>query len=141
MLCYFRSQLNKTPGIHSESQLSEELASLPFSDYFVIYTGIPLAPISYNFYKRQEPNNPDRPVLDLSEEGPVLPTYTNTTLPSGGILKKYQLLTPELITSLTVFLFIISPILIFGLKALAGIQNPIRLDVSKTFDAQERKNQ
>jgi len=130
-------QLNCRP----ESLLHEELASLPFPDYFVIYTGIPSASSSNDLFKRQAPYDPDRPVLDLLEEESVLPAYTNTTLPNGGILKKYQLLTPELITSLSVFLFIMLPILFVGLSALAGVQNPIRLDVSKTFNAQERKNQ
>jgi len=64
--------------------------------------------------------------------------YTNT---SSGILNKYQLLTPALITSLLVFFFIILPIVFCGINALASIQNPIRMDMTKSFNALEKKNQ
>lgn len=62
-------------------------------------------------------------------------------LPEGGILKRYQLLTPGLITSLIVVLFVFFPVLFVGVNALASIQNPIKLDLPKGFSAQEKKNQ
>ncbi|KAI0301936.1 hypothetical protein B0F90DRAFT_1810010 [Multifurca ochricompacta] len=39
--------------------------------------------------------------------------------PSGGILARYQLLTPALITSLLLALFVLVPIVLFGISALA----------------------
>lgn len=66
---------------------------------------------------------------------------SNSTLPEGGILKRYQLLTPGLILSLLVAFFVLVPIVILGVSALAGIQSSVRMDAPKGFNAQERKNQ
>lgn len=116
-----------------ESMLADELSLLAttFPDHLVVYTGSPLP----SHYKRQLAETPDRPVLD------TVPLADNTTLPTGGILKKYQLLTPGLITALLVAFFILVPVTTLGLNALASIQNPLRVDTSKSFNAQERKNQ
>ena len=112
--------------------LAEELSLLAttFPDHLVVYTGSPLP----SHYKRQQP---DRPVLNF-DAGTLA---ANTTLPTGGILKRFQLLTPGLITALLVTFFVLVPVTMLGLNALASIQNPSRMDTSKTFNAQERKNQ
>lgn len=112
--------------------LAEELSLLAttFPDHLVVYTGSPL-PLHF---KRQQP---DRPALDF-DAGTLA---ANTTLPTGGILKRFQLLTPGLITALLVTFFVLVPVTMLGLNALASIQNPSRMDTSKTFNAQERKNQ
>lgn len=117
----------------SESLLADELSLLAttFPDHLVVYTGSPLP----SHYKRQSP--PERPVLNFD----AVPLTANATLPTGGILKRYQLLTPGLITGLLVAFFILVPVTMLGLNALASIQNPLRVDTSKTFNAQERKNQ
>ena len=112
-----------------------------FPNHLFIFIGSPLPLHTPNFFKRQVPNNIDRPVLDLLTDETVSMTYANATLPVGGILKKYQLLTSELIVSLLVFLFIMLPIVFFGLEALASVQNPIRTDITKSSLSQERKNQ
>lgn len=65
----------------------------------------------------------------------------NTTLTEGGILKRYQLLTPALITSLLVVFFVFIPIVMLGVNALNSIQSPIRTEAPKYFNAQERKDQ
>ena len=116
-----------------ESMLSDELSLLAttFPDHLVVYTGSLLRP----HHKRQSLDISDRPVLD------VVPPVDNTTLSTGGILKRFQLLTPALITALLVTFFILVPVTMLGLNALASIQNPLRVDTSKTFNAQERKNQ
>lgn len=67
--------------------------------------------------------------------------YANSTLPEGGILKRYQLLTPGLITVLLIVFFILVPVVMVGMQALASIQTPIRVDLPKNFNSQERKNQ
>jgi len=125
-----------------ERLLGIELESLAaeFPDHIVIYTGSLLFSA---FSKRQAVEIPDRPVLDISPKPLTFSASTaaNTTLPSGGILKRYQILTPGLITILLVVLFVFLPVLLVGMNALASIQNPVRTDVSKSFNAQERKNQ
>ncbi|KJA21671.1 hypothetical protein HYPSUDRAFT_140237 [Hypholoma sublateritium FD-334 SS-4] len=128
-----------------ESLLSSDLASLAatFPNHLVVYTGS--TPSSHMPTKRQSSPTPDRPILDLSEVATSTPksasAAANTTLPEGGILKRYQLLTPALITGLLVAFFLLVPVLYFALGTLASIQIPIRSDVGKTFSALEKKNQ
>lgn len=129
----------------SESLLSSDLSSLAvtFPNHLVVYTGS--APSSHGHTKRQSSPTTDRPILDLSDVATATPklvsTAANTTLPEGGILKRYQLLTPALITGLLVAFFLLLPVLYFALGTLASIQIPIRSDVGKTFSALEKKNQ
>ncbi|KAJ7599119.1 hypothetical protein C8J56DRAFT_915890 [Mycena floridula] len=60
----------------------------------------------------------------------------------GGILHRYQLLTPGIILTLLVFLFLLLPIVIFGIRTLASIQSPlIRGEVPKGYSAADKKNQ
>ena len=128
-------------AIFVERLLGIELESIAaeFPDHFVIYTGSPLSPA---FSKRQAADTPNRPILDMTSQPLTFSSVAaNTTLPSGGILKKYQILTPGLITILLVVFFIFMPVLLIGMSVLASIQNPVRTDVSKSFNAQERKNQ
>ncbi|KAI0269402.1 hypothetical protein BC834DRAFT_866123 [Gloeopeniophorella convolvens] len=61
--------------------------------------------------------------------------------PEGGILARYQLLTPALITSLLLVLFILVPVVLLGVSALASIQSPLRVQPPKGFNADEKKNQ
>lgn len=91
------------------------------------------------FSKRQAPNSPDRPTIDLSSDDDF--TAPNHTLPKGGILKRYQILNQNIITALLVVLFVLVPVTLGGFKALASIQSPLRSDAPKSFNAQERKNQ
>lgn len=143
-----------------ESLLSSELTALAstFPNHLVIYTG---SYPSHEHAKRQASLSPDRPILDLSsddddyefedfsDEATTIPSSpklsvsapSNTTLPAGGILKRFQILTPALITGLLVSFFLLVPVLFFALSTLASIQIPIRSDVGKTFNALEKKNQ
>ncbi|KAI9507201.1 hypothetical protein F5148DRAFT_147344 [Russula earlei] len=61
--------------------------------------------------------------------------------PAGGILARYQLLTPALITSLILAFFVLVPIVLYGISALASIQSPLRVQPPKGFSADEKKNQ
>ena len=61
--------------------------------------------------------------------------------PAGGILARYQLLTPALITGLLIVVFLLVPIVLFGVSALASIQSPLRVQPPKGFSADEKKNQ
>ncbi|KAI0308389.1 hypothetical protein OF83DRAFT_1180929, partial [Amylostereum chailletii] len=69
------------------------------------------------------------------------PLPGNATLPDGGLLKRYQLLTPALITSLLIALFVLLPAVLLGVNALASIQSPLRVEAPKGFSAHEKKTQ
>ncbi|KAF6762548.1 hypothetical protein DFP72DRAFT_1000997 [Ephemerocybe angulata] len=107
---------------NQERALAEELDALAsvFPNHLVIYSGVPLSALS----ARASPH-----------------VFINDDLPEGGILKRYQILTPGLISIFLVIFFILIPVLMVGIKALAGIQNPIKMDMPKNFNAQEKKNQ
>ncbi|KZT20614.1 hypothetical protein NEOLEDRAFT_1100447 [Neolentinus lepideus HHB14362 ss-1] len=83
--------------------------------------------------------------LEDLEDLPVIPPSSlvapNSTLPTGGILKRYQLLTPALITTLIVALGILVPVVFLGISALASIQAPARMEPPKKFNAVEKKTQ
>jgi len=116
-----------------ESLLSGFVAQLSskFPDLLFIYTG---QPSSAHLGKRQSPGSPsvNRPVLSLIS--------SNSALPEGGILKRYQLLTPGVITALLVSFFILGVIMV-GLRALASIQSPVRVEAPKDYSATTKKNQ
>lgn len=61
--------------------------------------------------------------------------------PTGGVLKRYQLLTPGLIISLFVALFVLVPVVFMGISALSSIQSPVRSEAPKGFSAADKKNQ
>ena len=61
--------------------------------------------------------------------------------PAGGILARYQLLTPALITSLLLVFFLLVPVVLFSVSALASIQSPLRVQPPKGYSADEKKNQ
>ncbi|TFK43127.1 BIG/ATPase V1 complex, subunit S1 [Crucibulum laeve] len=128
------------------SVLGEELLALAsvFPDHLIIIAGSSFPAHE----KRQSPDAdlPSRPVLDLSPSSPssfgkTVYINANTTLPEGGILKRYQLLTPGLITVLLISFFVLVPVVMLGVSALASIQNPLRTDIPKGFSAQDKKNQ
>ncbi|KAJ7099334.1 hypothetical protein B0H15DRAFT_877797 [Mycena belliarum] len=100
----------------------ERLASL-FPNHIIIYTGSS----SLSFAKRAT--------------APILDSTRNGTASTGGILARYQLLTPGLITTLLVTLFVLVPIVMVGIQALASIQSPMRNELPKGYDASEKKNQ
>ncbi|KAG5729275.1 hypothetical protein E4T56_gene8053 [Termitomyces sp. T112] len=124
------------------SQLANDLEYLSsmYPKHLVIYTGISAATFSVQHDSRQHIETEDDatltwPVFDF------VSVPSNTTLAQGGILKRYQLLTPGLITSLLVVLFILLPILSFGFKALASIQSPLETEAPNKFSADEKKRQ
>jgi len=51
------------------------------------------------------------------------------------------LLTPALISGLLITFFVLVPIVIFGVSALASIQSPLHVQVPKGYSADEKKNQ
>jgi hypothetical protein len=116
-----------------ESLLADELAHITssFPSHLIVYTGCPSSPLA----KRQAPQPvPSRPVLENTFQA-------NTTLPEGGILKRYQLLTPGLIMALLVAFFVLVPVAMVGFSALASIQSPLRVEPPKGYSAPEKKLQ
>jgi predicted secreted protein len=69
------------------------------------------------------------------------PAPPSPSAPTGGILARYQLLTPALITGLLLAFFVLVPIVLFAVSALASIQSPLRVQPPKGYSAEEKKNQ
>ncbi|KAH9978218.1 hypothetical protein BGW80DRAFT_1435790 [Lactifluus volemus] len=69
------------------------------------------------------------------------PPTSAPSSPAGGILARYQLLTPALIVGLLLAFFVLIPIILFGISALASIESPLRVQPPKGFSADEKKNQ
>ncbi|KAJ2926200.1 hypothetical protein H1R20_g10880, partial [Candolleomyces eurysporus] len=107
-----------------EQALADELSwlSKAFPNHLVVYSGVPVS------------------ALKARASSSIL-TAANDDLPEGGILKRYQLLTPGLISALLVVFFVLIPVLFVGINSLAGIQSPVKMDIPKGFNAQEKKNQ
>ncbi|KAJ6593185.1 vacuolar ATP synthase subunit S1-domain-containing protein [Mycena capillaripes] len=117
------AQERKDAMLKHDALLSAELATLAstFPNHLIIYTGSS----SPSFAKRA---------------APITGSIRNGTA-TGGILARYQLLTPGIITILIITFFILVPIIMVGIRALASIQSPLRNEIPKSFDAAEKKNQ
>ncbi|SJL01407.1 uncharacterized protein ARMOST_04729 [Armillaria ostoyae] len=111
----------------TDELLESTLSTLPYSQHLTIYSTSVLP----THHKRQSPDSP--PVLDLPS--------TSVAPPKGGILARYQLLTPGLILVLLIVVGVLLPIIYFGIQALASIQSPVRMDAPKGFNAADKKNQ
>lgn len=103
-----------------ELELSNIAASFP--KHLVLYSGS-----TSTLHKRQSP------AQTVKAAAPPVA--------SGGILKRYQLLTPALISVLLVTLFVLFPLLFLGITALSSIQSPLRVEAPKGYSDRERKNQ
>jgi hypothetical protein len=115
--------------------LSIELDNLKsiFPGHLIIYTGSPLVP---GLARRQAPGfgPTDHPAMQLADAPP-------SVSPQQGILHRYQLLTPGLISALLVVIFILLPIVLFGASALADIKSPLKVESVKGYNAREKKLQ
>ncbi|KAI0346943.1 hypothetical protein BDW22DRAFT_476974 [Trametopsis cervina] len=88
-----------------------------------------------------------------ADEETVVPSLSDVVAPQqtkmkaktaareGGILKRYQLLTPGLIVTLFVTFFVLVPVVFIGISSLSSIQSSVRLDAPKGYSAAEKKNQ
>ncbi|KAK0498247.1 hypothetical protein EDD18DRAFT_1156906 [Armillaria luteobubalina] len=117
----------KSNMLAHDDLLESTLSALPYSHHLTIYSTSVLP----THHKRQSPDS--TPVLDLSS--------ANVAPPKGGILARYQLLTPGLILVLLIVVGVLLPIIYFGIQALASIQSPVRMDAPKGFNAVDKKNQ
>jgi hypothetical protein len=117
-----------------ESYIADELSFIAtaFPDHLVVYTGSSPS----NIQSRQLPS-----LAPVHAALVPIHAQANTTLPEGGILKRYQLLTPGLITALLVTVFILLPVVMLGFSALASIQSPLRVEAPKGYSASDRKTQ
>ncbi|KAJ7125410.1 hypothetical protein C8R44DRAFT_618812 [Mycena epipterygia] len=118
------AQERKDAMLKHDALLSTELEALAstFPNHLIIYTGSS----SLSFAKRA---------------APITGSIRNGTATTGGILARYQLLTPGLITTLLITLFVLVPIVMVGIQALASIQSPLRNEIPKGYNAAEKKNQ
>ncbi|KAG8753438.1 hypothetical protein FRC12_011543 [Ceratobasidium sp. 428] len=119
-----------------DATLETNLADIAstFDSYAIFFTGMnsPEAVV----LKRQQPNSLSSPNFG---NNPVH-AFANVTEPTGGILARYQLLTPGLLTALLIAFGLLIPLLMIGINALASIQNPIRTEAPKG-PSLEKKNQ
>jgi len=104
-----------------------ERMSYAFRDHLVIYSSD-----SSHFVRRQLGETPGSGALFSAP---------NHSVADGGILKRYQLLTPGLILTLIVVFFLLVPIIVLGVNALASIQSPLRAEAPRSFNAKDKKNQ
>lgn len=84
------------------------------------------------------------PSLHARQSSPFASNLTSTAAfapPSGGVLARYQLLTPGLILALAVGFFLLVPIVLMGISALASIQSPLQGEAPKGYIASEKKTQ
>ncbi|KAJ7672896.1 hypothetical protein B0H14DRAFT_3537717 [Mycena olivaceomarginata] len=121
------AQERKDAMLKHDALLSTSLAALAAThpNHIVIYTSSSAPP---SFARRASP---------------IISNFAapNGTSTKGGILAHYQLLTPGIITALLVVLFVLLPIIGFGINALASVQSPLRIEAPKGFNAAEKKNQ
>ncbi|CAE6438490.1 unnamed protein product [Rhizoctonia solani] len=108
-----------------------------FNTYAVLLTGTSSS-VSTLVTKRQQPNSLSRP--NFANQPQTVTTFANATLPTGGILARYQLLTPGLLTALIIAFGLLIPLLMVGINALASIQSPLRTESPKG-PTLEKKNQ
>ncbi|KAH7921709.1 hypothetical protein BV22DRAFT_708789 [Leucogyrophana mollusca] len=120
-----------------ESRLSSQLEKIAanFANHLVVYSGSPL-----ELFRRADSSEFDSPPTMGSLGSTFLPG-DNSTLPEGGIFKRYQLFSTPLIVALLVTFFLIVPIVLMGVTALASIQSPLSSDAPRGYNAQEKKVQ
>jgi hypothetical protein len=113
-----------------DQYLSSEIEKIDaaFTSHLVLYTGSPL-----EHHRRQ--------LLTPSEFDSAYAPPHNSTLSDGGIFKRYQLFSTPLLVALLVVFFIVVPIIMMAVSALASLQSSVRLDAPKGYHAQEKKTQ
>jgi len=132
-----------------DRQLSHHIEKIThaFDSYLVLVVGT--VPSSFSTAKRAADksqdalNDPfrsvdrsvDRTTSQIITEG----IRAGFAAPTGGVLKRYRLLTPGLITSLGITFLLFLPLLLVVVNALAGIRSPVRSESIKRF--QDKKNQ
>ena len=114
------------PRTLNRFEVMEKVASA-FPDHLIVYSSD-----SSRLMRRQFEETPD--------SSPLFSAPSNAVA-DGGILKRYQLLTPGLILTLIVVFFVFVPIIVLGVNALASIQSPIRAEAPRSFSAKDKKNQ
>ncbi|KAH9950130.1 hypothetical protein B0H21DRAFT_724966 [Amylocystis lapponica] len=115
---------NAMNALDADLFLSLSKLSLTFQNYVVVYAGW----VPSHLSARQSPFEPDN-------------TAHAFAAPSGGVLARYQLLTPGLILALIIAFFVLVPIIFGGISALASIQSPLKTEPPKGFVAEDKKNQ
>ncbi|PCH41647.1 hypothetical protein WOLCODRAFT_137520 [Wolfiporia cocos MD-104 SS10] len=113
-----------------ESALSSTLSELSdvFPNHIVVYAG-------------WSPSLRARQSSDPFSSTAVVNPSAAFAPPDGGILARYQLLTPGLIISLLVGFFVLLPTVLMGINALAAIKSPLQGEPPKGYIASEKKNQ
>jgi len=111
--------------MNSERYLSRCMSEIEasFSNLVYVYTGS-----ASSIVRRQFSPSPNE----------TLPFSAAPVTSQGGIFSRYQLLTPGLITTLLVTFFLVIPIVLLAVRALASISSTLRLDGPKNSNADRR---
>lgn len=134
ILCLAVSALMRiAPCYLPESALASSLDTLSaaFPRHLVVYAGW-----SPSLHPRQSPS-PFSP----SSAGVNTTSASAFAAPTGGILSRYQLLTPGLILSLLVGFFVLIPTVMLGVSAVSSIKSPLQGEPPKGYISAEKKNQ
>ncbi|KAG2150319.1 uncharacterized protein EDB93DRAFT_1328085 [Suillus bovinus] len=123
-------KLRKAAMMGYDQYLSSEIEKIDaaFTSHLVLYMGSPL-----EHYRRQ--------LLPPSKFDSAHAPPDNSTISDGGIFKRYQLFSTPLLVALLVVFFIIVPIIMMAVSALASLQSSVRLEAPKGYHAQEKKTQ
>ncbi|KAF8334976.1 uncharacterized protein EI90DRAFT_3153136 [Cantharellus anzutake] len=110
------------------SELARDLQIIggTFESHFVMFASVPYS----TTFKREMASTSNSPffIRQATHADPVHGYAGNTTLPEGGILQRYQLLTPGILTILLVVVLVFFPILHVGISALSSIKTSQRMD-------------
>ena len=104
-----------------------EKAVSAFPDHLVIYSSD-----SSHLVRRQ--------LGEVSGSGSLF-SAPSRAVAGDGLLKHYQLLTPGLILTLIMVFFVLVPVIMLGVNALASIQSPLRAEAPRSFSAKDKKSQ
>lgn len=118
-------------------ELERVAAAIP--NHLILLAGGPSSP---SLFAREMPAPGATFESDVSHAiFPAVAPAANGTLVRGGILARYQLLTPGLILGFLVSFFVLVPVLFAGISALSSIQAPMNMAAPKGYSADTKKTQ
>ncbi|OSX60614.1 hypothetical protein POSPLADRAFT_1040663 [Postia placenta MAD-698-R-SB12] len=124
---------NAMTGHESALASSLDTLSAAFPRHLVVYAGW-----SPSLHPRQSPSpfSPSSAGVNTTSA-----SASAFAAPTGGILSRYQLLTPGLILSLLVGFFVLIPTVMLGVSAVSSIKSPLQGEPPKGYISAEKKNQ
>lgn len=115
--------------VASLSNLLEAVEELSLN-HAILYSS---SPLPHHSRRQSDSSSPKQTLPEPFAFAAATPSAT-------GIFARYQLLTPGLITALLAVFFVIVPLVVLAIQALASIESSVRLEAPKIV-SQERKSQ